>query len=111
MPIPIRTEVAGQAAGTIIALLLFAIESGAISEDPAAEVTWMAIPVDAEGEEEIEAFHDQKREELHAIKARNAERIKGGSKQVSRRIIAALGFNRTGPAASGETGQERAKRG
>jgi len=99
MPIPIRTEVAGQAAGTIVALLLFAIESGAISEDPAAEVTWMDIPVDAEGEAEIEAFHDQKREELHAIKRRNAERIEGGAKQVGRRIVAALGFNRTDPAA------------
>ena len=70
------------------------MESGAIGEDLRAEVTWMSIPTDAEGEDEIEAFHDQKPEELHAIRARNAKRIADGSKQVGRRIVAALGFNR-----------------
>lgn len=94
LAVPLRTEVAGAAGGTIVALLLAAMESGAIGEDLRAEVTWMSIPTDAEGEDEIEAFHDQKREELHAIRARNAKRIADGSKQVGRRIVAALGFNR-----------------
>jgi hypothetical protein len=94
MAVPLRSEVAGAAGGTIVALLLAAMENGDIGEDLRAEVTWMSIRTDAEGEDEIEAFHDQKREELHAIKARNAERIAAGSEQVGRRIVAALGFNR-----------------
>ena len=102
IPVPLRTEIAGQAAGTIVALVLAALEDGEIGADPRAEVTWMSIPVDAEGEDEVEAFHDQKRAELHAIKARNTKRIDGGSEQVGRRIVAALGFNRANPPASGE---------
>jgi uncharacterized protein YbaA (DUF1428 family) len=94
LAVPLRTEVAGAAGGTIVALLLAAMESGAIGDDLRAEVTWMSISTDAEGEEEIEAFHDQKREEMHELKARIGERIAGGSKQIGRRIVAALGFNR-----------------
>jgi len=99
LPIPLRNEVAGQAVAAIVALTLAALEGGEISEDPRSEVTWVSIPVDAEGEDEIEAFHDRTREEMQAIK----ERIDGGSERVGRRIVAALGFNRPNPPASGET--------
>jgi|GEM_PF-3175869 len=104
LSLPLRTEVAAQAAGAIIALLLAALEDGTIGADPRAEVSWMSIPVDAKGEEEIEAFHDRTRKEMHEIKARNAKRIADGSDQVGRRIVSALGFKQPDAPGAGESG-------